>query len=197
MCPLASQIWEGSSFKPNFRVMRGCSELPTEVLDAEELGSFVAIAWECWNARNRFIFPKPDRNPSKLVKKAVTFVRSYWDMKTRVQGAGSNHPLRWGSLPSGLQKINSDGGMVGEEGWAGGSWIIIRDNDGNICMTGVLQGANFAGATIEEAQACLMSLQTARERNLLRVVVEGDCLPRVQKPQNKAIVYSSVGEEWG
>ena len=42
-----------------------------------DLCEFVAVHWEIWNARNRFLFGSADRDVTKLGDKAISFVRSY------------------------------------------------------------------------------------------------------------------------
>ena len=48
---------------------------------AIELGKFVAVLWEHWNARNRFIFQKLDKNMEALRVRACSFVRGYKEVK--------------------------------------------------------------------------------------------------------------------
>jgi len=43
-------------------MMRDCVELAEELLNGDDLREFLAILWECWNVRNRFMFQKPDTN---------------------------------------------------------------------------------------------------------------------------------------
>jgi len=53
-------------------------ESSAETIDTEEqLGAFVAVIWECWNARKRFIFQKPDHNLGILGARVENFVKSY------------------------------------------------------------------------------------------------------------------------
>ena len=56
-------------------------ELAASCLDRDELGIFVAIIWECWNARNRFIFQKPDHNLAVLGQRATSFTKQYFKLK--------------------------------------------------------------------------------------------------------------------
>lgn len=51
------------------------------------------------------------------------------------------------------------------------------------------QGSHFAGAIIEEARACLFGVRTARDCCHLNLIVEGDCLPLINK------LSSRVSEE--
>jgi len=58
-CPLAENVWEGCCFDMElltrlFKGVRDWLEMAVVRLDEEQLGEFVAVAWECWNVRNRF-----------------------------------------------------------------------------------------------------------------------------------------------
>jgi len=46
-------------------------------LDDDCFGDFLAVMWECWNTRNRFIFKNTERKCNSLGKKAIDFVHSY------------------------------------------------------------------------------------------------------------------------
>lgn len=161
------------------------------VLGKGDLELFVAIIWECWNARNRFMFKKADYNPSVLSKRASSFVLSYHEMKDRVEQSVTTFPTMWKPPPMGILKLNFGGGKVGEDSWGWG--FVIRSFDGDVVMEGTQQGANFAGPTIEEARACLSGLQSAHDQGSLSLVVEGDCLPLIQKLQNKLIEDNVLG----
>ena len=86
--PLAECIWSATSmdkdiFGGRFRTARDCLECAPNRLSPEELGEFIAILWECWNARNRFIFGKPDNRLDVLGDRAMAFVRSFWEATER------------------------------------------------------------------------------------------------------------------
>jgi len=62
---------------PRFRTLADCITNASHTLDDDAFGDLLAVMWECWNARNRFIFSSPDRNLATLGKCALDFVRSY------------------------------------------------------------------------------------------------------------------------
>ena len=85
----------------------------------DDLGLFVAILWECWNAHNRFIFRALDKDVSQLSKRAVNFVMSYRQMKEQTRDVGAVLPKLWKPPTMGILKLNFDSGKVGEQGWGG------------------------------------------------------------------------------
>jgi len=92
-CPLAHTIWRGSGVNPKlwqteFCTMVDCIVLAHQELSMEELGMFVAILWECWNARNRFIFESIEDDVTQLSSRARRFVASYREMKDTMGVSG-------------------------------------------------------------------------------------------------------------
>ncbi|KAJ8434427.1 hypothetical protein Cgig2_002629 [Carnegiea gigantea] len=130
-----------------------------KVLEEDRLGKFVAVMWECWNSRNRFIFGQKEGKRAGLARRAVQYVHTFRALK---EDAG----------PSGLLKINFDAGKVAGEGrgWS----FILRDYLGDIILAGVDQNHGFQGIEIEEALACLFALRTVLAHGTGRLVVEGD-----------------------
>ncbi|KAJ8451541.1 hypothetical protein Cgig2_018175 [Carnegiea gigantea] len=183
-CPLSTSIWEGSELRPEswssrFRCPLDCFLEAKKKLSQEEVGDFVAILWEIWNARNRFIFKTPDRNFGVLSKRAISFVRSYRESVEHDRPKGDSAPSLWQPPASGTYKLNFDGGCVGERGWGWG--FVIRNSNGDVVMSGV----QFAGPEIEEARACIFGLKQATTAGINSLVIEGDCLALIQKLRNK------------
>ena len=85
-CPLAERIWSATSVDKGiwggqFRNVWDCIECAVHWLGPKELGESIAILWECWNARNRFVFGKLDNRLDVLGDRAVAFVRSFREAK--------------------------------------------------------------------------------------------------------------------
>ena len=89
------------------------------------------------------------------------------------------HEAHWKPPVTRVLKLNLEGGRVGEAGWGWG--FIIRDHPGDVVLVGVKQGSHFAGAIIEEACACLFGVRIAHDCGHLDLIVEGDCLPLINK----------------
>lgn len=107
------------------------------------MGEFVAVLWECWNARNRFIFKTLDENLSMLSTRAISFVRNYRTMRAREGIQHEPLPAIWKPPVSGILKLNFDGGKIGEHDWGWG--FVIHNQDGDIVLAGSKQGVGFAG----------------------------------------------------
>ena len=79
---MAFPILEGSNidnglWMSRFWSMEDCFALAMKTLENDQLGNFTAILWEIWNARNCFLFGRPDKTVSTLSKRAISFVHNY------------------------------------------------------------------------------------------------------------------------
>ncbi|KAJ8435145.1 hypothetical protein Cgig2_018973 [Carnegiea gigantea] len=184
-CPLARCIWESSAidrqlWDDRFRTVRDCVELTAKRLDANEIGEFVAILWECWNAQNPFLFGKLDQRLDVLSHWARSFVHSCRETKLRSDGVKGTHPCILGPPQIGILKLNFDGSKIG-----------IRAG-GDIVQAGAKQGQGFARPEVEEARSYLFALQQAKDFGHTDIIVEGDCLGLVQVLKSRIALDNST-----
>jgi len=103
-CLLASQIWEGRTFDESlwttkYWMLANCLDRPRRILDHNSFGDFLAVLWEYWNARNRFIFNRQEGNLHTLGKRAIDFVKSYCEVQESMSPlAAAKHATTW-NLP--------------------------------------------------------------------------------------------------
>ncbi|KAJ8434123.1 hypothetical protein Cgig2_024241 [Carnegiea gigantea] len=114
-CPLASQIWHNYCFDCNlwaslFHALADCLGNARKSLDEDLFGDFLVVMWECWNARNRFIFKNPDHNLSSLGKGVIDFVHSYrHTLDSESSPQPTTHKSTWSPPTPGYLKLNFDG----------------------------------------------------------------------------------------
>ncbi|KAJ8445551.1 hypothetical protein Cgig2_012439 [Carnegiea gigantea] len=107
-CPLVLDVWKGSGiddnlWTPRFRTLADCITNASCTLDEDVFGDFLAVMWDCWNARNRFIFSIPNSNVATLGRRALDFVRSYrLHHETSSLPHDVAHPFTWTPPPPGL-----------------------------------------------------------------------------------------------
>ncbi|KAJ8432476.1 hypothetical protein Cgig2_009502 [Carnegiea gigantea] len=89
------------------------------------------------NARNRFLFGKPDRDPIVLGKRALNFVKNYRSAKDKLEIRGSHHSSQWKPAPSGMWKINFDAACL--DGVGHGYGFVVCDAIGDVVAMGVQQ----------------------------------------------------------
>ena len=75
------------------------------------------MCWECWNARNRFIFKRPNHNLGTLTGKAANFVESYCHLKKQEDGRAISHEKHRRTPTTGPLKLNFDRGKAEADGW--------------------------------------------------------------------------------
>ena len=67
------------------------------VLSLDRLAEFVAVMWECWHSRNRFLFGKKDGWRGRLTHRAITFVHNFIAVKETNQGCLSKGFNKYGN----------------------------------------------------------------------------------------------------
>ena len=143
-----------------FRSPSDCIVKANEVMDNELFGEFLAVMYEHWNARNRFIFRSPNSDLETLGKRAITFVRHYREhLFSDEDSKLATLANLWTPPSSGYMKLNFDGDSLGgtHAGWG----FVLRDQDGNIMLAGSKHACSFGGATMEEVRVCLYALKCA------------------------------------
>ncbi|KAJ8437290.1 hypothetical protein Cgig2_006394 [Carnegiea gigantea] len=129
--------------------------------------------------------PMPFSNvPAAQIWEPSCFDQDAWN---GVFGEGGNlevtHTCTWHPPPMGMLKLNFD---VRSMRAAGGGWgFVVHNGDGDIVLAGCKQSSRFLGPEIEEAKAYLFGLQYAKEVGLNNLIVEGNCLPLIQKLKDK------------
>ncbi|KAJ8447096.1 hypothetical protein Cgig2_022825 [Carnegiea gigantea] len=114
-CPFAEKMWEASELRVGAMA----------TMNHVELSYFVATLYECWAARNAFIFKERETNPGVVYQGACVLVQSFSEAKECIPSTVGPHPHRWRPASSGLLKLKFDGGMVGEAGRGGASSCIL------------------------------------------------------------------------
>ncbi|KAJ8436518.1 hypothetical protein Cgig2_003216 [Carnegiea gigantea] len=161
-------------------------------LDSDKFGELLAIMWECWNARNIFIFKNSDKNLHVLGKKAIEFVHSFRAHHEPICFIdSSSHPTAWSPPIAGCLKLNFDRGLVGDSFWGWG--FVLRTQDGHVLLADAKHGRNPATATTEEARSCLYSLCYAYEFGARNIIVEGHNLSLIYMLQAKSTYDNTVG----
>ncbi|KAJ8420194.1 hypothetical protein Cgig2_023774 [Carnegiea gigantea] len=98
------------------RTMVDCFKAAMENINLDELGEFLAVLWECWNARNCFIFQTPSKSLAILGARAISFVRGYRASHACETEGKVASPALWKPPESGWFKLNFAGGKNGESG---------------------------------------------------------------------------------
>ena len=93
LCPFAREVWDESDFEADLWWGGGPSALAVlekaaTILTVDRLAGFVAIMWECWNSRNRFIFDEKDSRREGLAQRAIRFAHNFRAIRRRVRPAG-------------------------------------------------------------------------------------------------------------
>lgn len=196
-CPLAVQIWNSSPFQVfidsnKFRSLIDCFEKARQQLKGETVRDFLAIMWEFWNARNRFIFSWPDKNLSILSKRPLDFIKCYWNHRElELATTHIHHPNSWRPPSVSYVKLNLDGGQPNNSGWGWG--FVLRNHLEDLLLAGTKHGRGFAGAMIEEARSCLFGVKSAFNLGYRHIIIEGDNLSLVQLLKSRSTQDNSLG----
>lgn len=195
-CEWAKSIWQASGFDEKlwksgvFRAFdRFC--FCVDSLDDDSLGNFIAVAWECWNQRNKSLFQSRDKSSSNVVSRALSFVQSFREARDREDCEVVGCPTVWKPPIHGVLKINFDAGKLAD---LGGGWgVVARDSNGDICWAANQHHSRWAGAVIEEAKACLLAIRKCLELGVTRACFEGDSLNLINYLKKKTCPDSTLG----
>ncbi|KAJ8448142.1 hypothetical protein Cgig2_031866 [Carnegiea gigantea] len=180
LCLLAAEVWVGSGFEEMLwdgNVISPIDALmkASQRLMLDRLGEHVAVMWECWNSRNRFIFGKKEGNRAGLATRAMAFVHNFRRIREDDTPAPTTSATTCWMPPSlGLFKLNFDARKVGQNGRGWG--FVVRDSMGELVLAGVTQDEGFLSPEVEESRACMFDLKTTAAHGFKRLVVESNSL---------------------
>ena len=147
LCPLATKVWVGSEIEDvlwddNVTTPMDALLQASKVLSLDRLGEYVAVLWECWNLRNRFIFEKKVDNGDALASRAVAFVLNFRRMRDEESPVPQSTDASCWRPPSlGIFKLNFDAGKVGQNVREWG--FVVRDHMGEAVLACVTQAEGF------------------------------------------------------
>ena len=196
-CPAAVEVWQCSPFEFDLWCPGPDSAITVLLraanrLEPSRFGDFVAVAWEIWNERNRFLFGQSTGGRRCYsADRAIQFVQQYRQVQVQESKELAPRQSWWTPPGSGTFKLNFDAGRVGENmhGWG----FVIRNHVGDVMLLGVRQNMGFSSPEEEEARACHFALGIALAYGYRRLIVEGDCLALIGKLQSGLIPNNSLG----
>ncbi|KAL0303741.1 UNVERIFIED_CONTAM: hypothetical protein Sradi_6242200 [Sesamum radiatum] len=99
---------------------------------------------------------------------------------------------RWSPPPVNVVKINFDGALFVNEGESG-IGVVAHDSAGS-CLAWLSHGLpNCLSPELVEAKAAREALSMAQRLHWRRIILEGDCLPLLQKLKSLREDYSATG----
>ncbi|KAJ8436301.1 hypothetical protein Cgig2_005225 [Carnegiea gigantea] len=116
-CLLAVEVFRESSVEGQFwsegapRAMDNV-RLAADKLDTDKLEDYMAIMWEIWNKRNRFIFGGRFAMGKGAATRAISFVRSYGEFNAGSKSVSGTQSSFWKPPDASMLKLNSDAGKM-------------------------------------------------------------------------------------
>lgn len=115
----AAKIWATSPFTNIFSTCQLRSILDDVLMiqkcNNARLSEFIAIMWSCWNSRNDDLFHNRILSPTKVIAKALDFVKEFRAATDHFAMPLVRTPSAWEAPSPGLVKINFNGAS-----WANG-----------------------------------------------------------------------------
>jgi hypothetical protein len=165
-CKLARQVWQQmllESQRATMGTLSSSREAMAFLLQQKEeiQTQMVIILWSIWTERNCIREEGRRRSAESLVRS----IRIYADevIRTQVQEKRRKEPnlAAWSRPPADYLKLNCDGSFRSAD--QSGSWgfIIIRDWEGDVVLTGRGRVNHLLSALHAELVACLQGVQAA------------------------------------
>ena len=135
------------------------------------------LCWAIWKSRCRFVYQGMPLNPRAMILEAENLAAEFGDAVvlrfSPIPGLSSRSATSkiWCPPPSDFTKLNSDGAW--SDPTQAGLGVIIRNSAGD-CIGGAAMKSNAESADRAEAEALLLAVSLAKERNLKKVVFESD-----------------------
>lgn len=186
-CPHSQSVWSFASARSqcSFEVppkrLRCHSELKGWLLDwigkatDDHRAWFMMTSYNIWQARNDARESQLIADPNSVVLKTAAALEEWKEAnKTCSQVAGAKPSEHWLRPEPGWVKVNADGAYHSAEGIGGGG-VVLRDHHGNFVSGASHFFPHLIDAEHAELLACQQGLVLARNRRILKVVLETDC----------------------
>ena len=125
--------------------------------------------------------------------RAINFVKSFREHHEDCL-SGTLNPtaaMSWKPPVIGHVKLNFDGACLGGKLWGWG--FVVRNHDGDIILARAKHGDGFPGALVEEARACLFSLENTYNMGIKNITIEGDCLSLIEMLRSDSVHKNVTG----
>ena len=120
----------------------------------------VILMWFLWSERNAVRENGHGRSAEILARSIRIYSEEIIRESTRQGQARERRTDKWHRSPAGVLKLNCDASYKAAE--RSGSWgFVIRDNDGDVVMTGRGRINHLLSPFQAEVIACLQGIQTA------------------------------------
>jgi ribonuclease HI len=161
-------------------------------LEEKELAIGLMALYHMWLARNDARDVPMIEDPTRLARRVLALSEEWWALKEPMVEKTNRPTEHWLPPEEGWVKVNVDGAFS-KEGGTGGGGVVMRDHHG-----GFLAGSSHFFPRVSDPEraellACKMGVELARERGIVRVVLETDCLGAVAKLKGLELDRSMQG----
>ncbi|CAL1398314.1 unnamed protein product [Linum trigynum] len=191
------QAWEG---KQLFELGEGKSsyEWLKEVWGKcpnDLIQKFSVVLWYLWKERCNHLFNNAKIDEEMVIPKALGWLQSFLDAHPPPPISGDDSQIDrregWTPPPIGVFKMNSDAGLLGQQGVGFG--CVIRDSSGNFCGATAKKERGICRPIEAEAKAIIMGIREANRRGLSPFIVETDCLRLIHKLEKEENDTTELG----
>ncbi|XP_074291006.1 uncharacterized protein LOC141617744 [Silene latifolia] len=133
--------------------------------------------------RNKVVFENERWSVDKVISRAREIVSEMRGVGVEGGAGVQEERNKWRKPSRGLYKINIDAGLMEGDGFGLGA--ICRDRGGKVQWGVSVQEGAVREPTVLEAEAILMGLTEAKEKELKSVEIESDCLSVIEDLRNR------------
>ncbi|KAL0406440.1 UNVERIFIED_CONTAM: putative mitochondrial protein [Sesamum latifolium] len=153
---------------------------------------FLVMCWFLWWSRNQHCMKNKFINPMQTVTSARCFLEAYQEANLRSPtSATTPSDQTWHRPPNGFIKINFDGALFQNHAEVGVG-VVARDCQGGIRAWFSHRFPRHAEPELAEALAARTDIDIILKHRWPSVILEGDCLPLINKLRSSATDNSLV-----
>jgi ribonuclease HI len=161
-------------------------------MEEKELGLAIMLIYQMWLARNEARDAVQIVAPQDIVRRSLALLEEWVGVHGKQEHPSIKVREQWNPPEEGWIKANVDGAFSSDRS-CGGCGVVLRDHHGGFRGGATHFFTHVSDPERAELLACKQALLLAKEKGVVRVCLESDCLGAVAKLRSTEVDRSSHG----